>query len=450
VNERLLRAVCEQIDRERDAIVAIASALRRRPELGYFEHASAELVQEQLGRLGVPFRSGLARTGVKGRMSGRASRATLAIFGELDALLMPGHPDANDRDVAHACGHHAQVAAMLGAGIGLAPVMDELDGDVVLFAAPAEECIDLERRLALREQGEIEFLVGKAELIRLGELDDVDLAVVTHTGNATTQTELALVGATHNGSLTKRVSFHGRAAHAGDAPWNGVNALKAAMLASTALDAVRTTFPEEDGIRVHEILSEGGGAVSIVPERARIEAMVRARTVEAMRGASATFDRAMRAGAMALGAEVEIETRLAYLPQATDTRLREVAAEAFGWVLGREHVSAAPCHVGASTDMGDLSALMPVVQPRIGGMAGDPHTTEYRVVDPDVAVIGAAKSMAAMAVELLVDGAARAWRIVEQPETPRLSRERYVELRRELDALERWQFAAAADGDAVA
>ena len=103
---------------------------------------------------------------------------------------------------------------MIGAGMGLQAVMDELDGDVVLFAVPAEEYIEVEWRLGLREQGKVEFLVGKAELIKLGEFDDVDMAIITHT-NARPEDGLASVGDTHNGCVVKFMRFMGKGAHAG-------------------------------------------------------------------------------------------------------------------------------------------------------------------------------------------------------------------------------------------
>jgi metal-dependent amidase/aminoacylase/carboxypeptidase family protein len=113
---------------------------------------------------------------------------------------------------------------MIGAGRPQA-VMDELDGDVVLFAVPAEEYIEVEWRMGLREQKKIEFLAGKAELIRLGEFDDVDMAIITHT-NARPDDGLSSVGDTHNGCVVKFMRFVGKGAHAGGAPHLGINALR--------------------------------------------------------------------------------------------------------------------------------------------------------------------------------------------------------------------------------
>jgi len=249
--EELKARVCAEIDRRADEIVGVSDHVLRHPESGYREVRTAAYVATQFERLGLAPRTGLALTGVKARMRGRAPGPTVAVLGELDALIVSGHPFADPgTHAAHACGHNAQVASMLGAGMGLQVVMDELDGDVVLFAVPAEEYIEVAWRLGLREQGKIEFLVGKAELIRLGEFDDVDMAILTHT-NARPEDGLSSVGDTHNGCVVKFMRFVGRGAHAGSAPHLGINALKAAQIALHAIDAQRETFRDDDTIRVH-------------------------------------------------------------------------------------------------------------------------------------------------------------------------------------------------------
>src|SRR5262245_37269168 len=107
----------------------------RHPEAGFREEQTAAYVREQLDRMGLAHRHGLALTGVKARMRGRSPGPTVAVLGELDSLIISDHPLADPTThAAHACGHNAQIASMLGAGMGLQTVMDELDGNVVLFA----------------------------------------------------------------------------------------------------------------------------------------------------------------------------------------------------------------------------------------------------------------------------------------------------------------------------
>ena len=207
--------VCAEIERRAEDIVRISEHIMRHPESGFREVRTAQYVCGELDRMGLAYRSGLALTGVKARMSGRTSGPTVGILGELDSLIVSDHPYADPvTGAAHACGHFAQIASMLGAGMGLQPVMGQLDGDVVLFAVPAEECIEVDWRIGLREQGKLEFIVGKAELIRLGEFDDVDMITITHTP-ARADGSLATVGDTHNGCVVKRARFLGRADQAG-------------------------------------------------------------------------------------------------------------------------------------------------------------------------------------------------------------------------------------------
>src|SRR3712207_955420 len=126
-------------------------------------------------------------------------------MGELDALAVPNNPQADPvTGAVHACGHNAQIASMLGAGMGLiaSGVLQELAGRVVLFAVPAEEYIEIEYRLDLRQQGKIEFLGGKTELIKLGELDDVDMAMMVHVTPRQSEGKVGL-RSTNNGMVAK-------------------------------------------------------------------------------------------------------------------------------------------------------------------------------------------------------------------------------------------------------
>ena len=432
--EALKARICAEIDRRAEDIIRISDHIMRHPESGFRETRTAQYVCRELERMGLPYRAGLALTGVKSRMSGRAPGPTVGILGELDSLIDSEHPFADPATgAAHACGHHAQVASMLGAGMGLQPVMDQLDGDVVLFAVPAEECIEVDWRLSLRQQKKVEFIVGKAELVRLGEFDDVDMVTITHTP-ARDDGSLATVGDTHNGCVVKRARFVGRAAHAGGAPHLGVNALKAATLALSAIEHQRETFRDEDGIRVHPIITRGGEAVSAIPADVRVEMLVRGKTIEAIADASAKVDRSLRAGALAMGATVEITTISGYLPNRSDPNLVALAHASCAAVVGQDRMGT-PRHVTGSTDVGDLSSLMPTVHPRSGGTRSTPHSSDYVVVDHRLAAVNPAKSMAMMVIDLLWDGAREARRVMAEA-GKKLGREEYVSLRRRLDAHE--------------
>ena len=130
---------------------------------------------------GIPFEEGIALTGLKGMLETGNAGPTVAVMGELDSLKVLEHPHADPvTAAAHACGHHCQIAMMLAVGIGLkAAGVPHLAGRVALLAVPAEEYIAY--RDQLRREGKLEFLGGKPEFIRLGKLDDIDLAMMTHT-----------------------------------------------------------------------------------------------------------------------------------------------------------------------------------------------------------------------------------------------------------------------------
>ena len=432
--DELKARVSAEIDRRADEIARISEHIMRNPESGFREVKTARFVGEQLDMMGLPHRDGLALTGVKTRMKGRSAGPTVAILGELDSLIVWDHPLADPvTHAAHACGHNAQVASMLGAGMGLQTVMEQLDGDVVLFAVPAEEYIEVEWRLGLRDQKQLEFLTGKAELIKLGEFDDVDMAIITHT-TARPDDKPASVGDTHNGCVVKFMRFLGRASHAGAAPHAGINALKGATIALAAIDAQRETFRDADTIRVHPIITKGGEAVSAVPADVRLETFVRGKTLEAIMDAAAKVDRSLRAGALAMGARVQITTVPGYLPQRMDPNLVALARANIAAVVGEENIGEAH-HTTGSTDVGDLSYILPEVHPRAGGVKGNIHGNDYWTVDQQLAAVNPAKSMAMTVIDLLCDGAREARRVKAEA-GKKLTREDYLGLVRKFASQE--------------
>src|SRR5262249_15730169 len=158
--------------------------------------------------------------------------------------------------------------------------------------------------------------------IRLGVFNDVDLAVLTHTANGTKQRELACVGASLTGAVHKRATFEGKAAHVGAAADMGVNAFKAATIACSALDALRAGFPDGRGVRINEVVNVSNTSLSTILAHSTVDAIVRARTVDDLRLACDAFNRAMRAGSVAVGAKLDMATDVAYFPQVADDALR--------------------------------------------------------------------------------------------------------------------------------
>ncbi|MEW6724431.1 MAG: amidohydrolase [Bacillota bacterium] len=425
--DELKARVCQTIDAHRDRLLAIGQEIFENPELGYKEFRTAGLVTRQLSEWGIPHRSEIAVTGVIGHLAGRRRQGTVAILGELDSVLCAGHPQANpESGAAHACGHNAQIAAMLGAAIGLAAsgVMSELDGDVELMAIPAEEPVEIEFRRRLMQEGRIRFLGGKQEFIARGELDHVDAAMLIHLATPGDDDRLVAVGGTGNGFVAKFIRYVGREAHAGGAPHMGINALNAATLGLMGIHAQRETFKDEDNIRVHPIITRGGDLVNIVPADVRLETYVRGRTMEAIADASAKVNRALEAGAMAVGATVEIDEIPGFLPLFNDPGLSEVFRANAAAIVGADRVADGG-HGGGSTDMADVAHLLPAIHPSLVAARGRGHSEDYQVSDPDLAYLGAAKMMAMTVVDLLVDDAARL-RQIKADFRPRYTKEEYL------------------------
>ena len=129
--------IIEAIDNLRNEIIEIGDYVLKNPEMGYKEYKTAELVKTVFDKLGIEYRDKLALTGVKGELCGNGEGPNICIIGEMDAVKCFGHPYADsDTGAAHACGHNAQIASMLGAAIGIVKsgIMEKLGGKVTFFA----------------------------------------------------------------------------------------------------------------------------------------------------------------------------------------------------------------------------------------------------------------------------------------------------------------------------
>jgi amidohydrolase len=425
--DELKLAVCEAIDRRREEIIGIGDHILRNPETGFKEVHTSRLVTETMERLGLDPVAGLAVTGVKGRLAVESNGPSLALIGELDSLKVSEHPLADrETHAAHACGHNAQIAGMLGAAMGLKDcgAADELGGNLIFFAVPAEEMIEVEYRLGLRDDGTIEYLTGKSELIRLGHFDDVDLAMMIHTSNG--REHVAGLADSSNGAVIKKIRFLGRSAHAGSRPQAGINALNAANLAMTAIALTRETFYDADTIRIHPIITKGGDSVSVVPAEVTMETFVRGRTLESIIDANQKVDRCLRGAAMAMGCAVEIQTIPGYLPQRNNRAMGELFGNNLKVLYGNDVDFSLGGHRTGSTDMGDLGHIMPVIHPYLHGASGNAHSDGWDIADQQHAYVDPAKMLAMTAIDLLYGGAETARAILDRDQ-PHMSTAEYLE-----------------------
>ena len=429
----LKESVCQSIEENRDRIIGVGEAIMDDPELGFKEHRTAEKVQEVFSDLGLEFDSGLGLTGVKAVLRGGRPGPTVALMGELDALQVPGHPRANpDTQAAHACGHNAQIAGLMGAAVGLrtSGIAQELAGNIVFLAVPAEEYVEIDYRLGLVREGKTSFLCGKQELIKLGHFDDVDMAVMIHTKSPAREDGTHGVGISSNGFLAKTVTFRGVAAHAGGAPEQGVNALYAAQLALAGINSHRETFRDEDCVRVHPIITKGGDLVNVIPSEVRLETYVRAKTAEAIRDAASRVDACLKGAAMAMRCRVEIDTVPGNLPLNNDPNLRDLFRRNAATLFEEDGYRDYP-HGGGSTDAGDLSQLMPVLHPVMAGAHGEPHSVDWHIAATANGYVSPAKTLAMMAVDLLADDAGTGRQVLEEF-TPGMSRDEYLSVQEDV------------------
>ncbi|MBR3934427.1 MAG: amidohydrolase [Clostridia bacterium] len=404
MKEKILKA----IDENRDAIIDCGEYILNNPEFGYKEFKTSQRVKEEFEKLGIPFESELAITGVKGTVGKKDAKINVCIIGELDAIKCFEHPLANpETGASHACGHNAQIASMIGAAYGIVKsgVLDKIDGKITFFAVPAEEFIELEYREQLVKSGKITYMAGKQELIHLGAFDDIDMAMMIHS-HALTPSFNVYIDGSSLGFETKQITYEGKAAH-GSEPFNGVNALNAAMLGLMGINANRETFKDEDRIRIHPIITNGGDIVNVIPDKAVIETYVRGATSKAIEDACQKVDNAVNAGAMAIGAKCTIKNVKGFKPLHQDKNLSAVFEDNALMFTPSDNIYH-NINMTGSTDMGDLSEIMPAIQPTMGGFSGALHSKEFEIADKEAVYISASKILACTAYDLLKDGAKKA------------------------------------------
>lgn len=425
--EKLIQAV----EKNRQLILDAERYLWQNPETGFKEVKSSRYLAEKFESFGyeivragdIPGFYTVVDTGRPG--------PELLVLGELDAVICSSHPASDPKTGAvHACGHHAQGAALLGIAAALKEpgALDGLCGRIRLCAVPAEELLEIEYRAKLKQEGKIRYMGGKSEFLRRGYFDGVDLAFMIH-AYPKSRINQGMIGC-----IVKKIIYKGISAHAGGRPWMGKNALYAANCGLNAINAIRETFREPNMIRVHPIITSGGSMVNAIPERVTLESYVRGKTFEAIADANRKVDRALIGAALSLDTNIEIQDIPGYTPLVHDTGLMKLAEEAFRQVCPGEELEVSEVVSAGCSDMGDLSALMPTVHPYIGGAVGNPHGNDFFITDPEMACVNSAKWQLTMASLLLRDGGERAKKIVAEFKPRFASKEAFLA---RLDAFEK-------------
>ncbi|KXZ60260.1 p-aminobenzoyl-glutamate hydrolase subunit B [Microbacterium laevaniformans] len=382
--------IAAAVERLRPELARLARELFDQPEIGFEEHASVARIAALLAAHGVDAEVGAFGLDTALRATAGADAAAsgphFAIIAEYDAL--PG--------IGHACGHNVIAAVAVGAFLAAAPLVAGLGGRLSLIGTPAEE-----------NGG------GKELIIRAGGFDDVDAAGMVHpsSGSGTS----SVLGQRTTGVRRVAVTFHGRAAHAAGAPWLGRNALDAVVTAYQSVAQLRQHILPSD--RLHGIITDGGAAPNIVPERASALFYVRSAEVGQLRELTDRVVAVLEGAALATGtgAEIDVDPVPRYLPLQTNTALTARWTEAFA-ARGHEiPAPAAPPQGGPSTDMGNVSRLVPSIHPSLGLGGPDdvfPHNAafaELTVLPAAVdALVDAAEALAATAVAYTTDPQLRA------------------------------------------
>lgn len=254
-------------------------------ELGQQEFKSSQLLMEELGKLGfkvtgdlrVPddlIKGGVAKTAFRAEMNGKGPGPTITIMLEYDAL-----PNG------HSCGHNLISASGLLAAAGLAKLMKETPGRLIVIGTPDEE------------RGSLGG--GKIALLEGGHFQGSDVVLITHPGGSwsTDQRFLAMKRA--------MFFFKGKSAHAASAPHKGVNALRAAILTFNSVDMLREHLRQD--VRIHGIIVKGGDRVNVVPEFAQAEFAARALDTATMEDAYKKMVNCAKAAELATGAKLEFK-----------------------------------------------------------------------------------------------------------------------------------------------
>ena len=398
--------ICDVIEQHAAQLYDFAQDIYTHAERGYEEYRTAEKVtawlQEQCG---LSVQTGLAHTGVKAALGSAAP--SVCLIGELDGIRSPEHPLAAADGMSHSCGHHMQLTALAGAALALSAVSDQLDGRAVFFAVPSEEHAAMDRLQQLQRDGIAQYCGGKLQLLMDGAFDDIDMCITNHAHMVQCDKDFLLGNNSSSGFLSKLIHIKGKASHAAIAPEKGVNALDVVTLARSAIGMLRSTFRDEDCIRVGEVVRMSSTAINVVPNSVTVDLQLRAKTWEALLEADKKIDRAYRAAAYAFGAEVSITDGQGYLP-VIPTAPCDALLQAAQYLPDSFEVMNPMVHNAASTDVGDLTHRMPVINFTYGWFSGTLHGADFRITDTHKAYTQPAKLAALTMYRLLRDHAAQA------------------------------------------
>ncbi|MFD1859410.1 M20 family peptidase [Aeromicrobium camelliae] len=314
-------------------LIALSEVLHANPEVAWEEYRSARWVADALGEAQFDVTMGYLGLDTAFLATYGTGPFRLGLCAEYDAL--PG--------LGHACGHNLISAITVGAARALAPLADEFGLRIEVYGTPAEEGGG-----------------GKIDLIERGAFVNLDLAMMAHPAPVDVA-EAQPFAVSHS-----HVSYAGKAAHAAAYPEQGVNAADAFTIAQVALGLLRQQLPES--VRVHGVMTNGGEAPNAIPARTEGRWYVRAESLQQLAAVEEKVWRCFEAGALATGCDLTI------VPESkpyAEFRTDQAALQAYignAKRLGRVFDEGTPARRmnRASTDMGNLSQIVPAIHPYVG------------------------------------------------------------------------------------
>lgn len=373
-------SVEDAVNRRGGDLVALSHDIHAEPELAFNEHRSCAKTQALVAERGFAIQAAPGGLDTAFRAEYGSGSLAIGICAEYDAL--PG--------IGHACGHNIIAASAVGTALALAEVADALDLKVVLIGTPAEE-----------------FGGGKVLLLNAGTFDDIAASVMLHPGPAD-------IAAARSLALSEvAVTYTGRESHAAVAPYLGVNAADAITVAQVAVGLLRQQLAP--GQMMHGIVTDGGQATNVIPAHTELRYTMRANDMESLRALEDRMAGCFASGAVATGSEHAVrETAPPYDALAPDRFLAEV----FRAEMIRNGRHPLPVELEAalplgSTDMGNVTQVLPGIHPVVGIDAGGAslHQQEFAAaaVGPsaDRAVIEGSIMLARTVVALAQNDAER-------------------------------------------
>jgi amidohydrolase len=351
--DALQARILGEIDRHADELIALSKRIHANPEVGLQEHESSAACADYLTANGFDVTRGVAELPTAFAATKGASGPTIAFLSEYDALA----------GVGHGCGHNLIAIAGLAAGIGLAAVIDEVGaGRVQVFGTPAEETFG-----------------GKTVMAAAGVFDQVDAAMGAHPGTIDATCPTVQGSGRSLARQEFQVRFHGQSAHAAGDPYNGRNALDAMTLFYSGVSAFRQQTQTD--ARVHGIITEGGLAPNVIPDKTATTYRARAATLGYMEQLIEQVRKIADGAALMTGCEAEIiRTINPYYDMITNhtlaTRIKGHLDE-----LGLILPEATPEPPAGSTDWGNVSYVAPSVETSFPIMEGRCTWHSQAVVD---------------------------------------------------------------------